>query len=897
MNSRVHVLDGSGTDPEAVGGKAAALDQLIGWGLPVPPCAVVTTSTYWSAVRGSQAARVIAELQREPAPSPARIEAELQRVEEAFAELALPSGLEDQLIRVGESIAGGGRIAVRSSATTEDARGTSFAGQYRSILDVGPEGLADALRRVWASLWSPQARSYREACGADEEGIAMAVVLMRMVDPDYAGVLFTADPHGRPRDMRVELVEGLADGLVRGQQTPRSIVLPRSGPRCVPDHMGPLVDRLLHLGTAVEERSGSPQDIEWVARDEQVLLVQARPITTPGVPHDDGFDSVTSTDASYTTAGIVEALPGVLPPLLWSLNGPMLEEAFRKLFDSLGVTPPLHDRVIVRVRGRAAINLDVLRSIATAAGGSAAEFERQYFGAPVSPDDANDTDDRSAPRGCGRLRLAKASLRAARMHYALGREAAALGHAIDGVLDSRVRVDELGPHELSAYRDQLHDLAARAVAAQVAVAVAAVATFDTLEVFLEKYVGQEAHVLAQGLTTMEAAAAAGGAAALELDAMMELAGVEEFRAVVTESGDDPGADDREAGDPDAIEDKLKGIPAGRELVEAARAAAGRAGSRSVFAGPTWEERMSDVWNALEARLGGPASAEQSSMNHRRVTLGDVERRLTSSLRWLLTRVLTGQVVDVRLRLLRRLVEDATRWLALREEMKLAVLRLCGESRRTARRAGSLLRASGAIDEDTDVELMSDLELGDALRGNGPSRRRLASRRRALARANASGDLPRSFVGWPSDVDREDVDHGEDGEAVDGQEFRGWAASAGQHRGQPRVVRDLQSAQLDPGDVLVARSTDPSWTPLFLSAGAIVVEEGGPLSHAAIVARELGLPAVVNVPSATERLAEAEWVTVDGNLGVVRVDEGDKAGRASADTAGNISPDMASETAT
>lgn len=254
----------------------------------------------------------------------------------------------------------------------------------------------------------------------------MAVVIMRMVDAHHAGVLFTADPQGRPTDLRIELVEGLADELVTGRATPRAIVVPRRGARSVPGDMRGLVNRLVRLGVAVEDRFGAPQDIEWASTGDEVFLVQSRPITTSLAADDDGFDTPLDPRGDYTTAGVAE----MLPPLLWSLNGPMVDDAFRRLFDSLGVRSSPDEPVVVRVRGRAAMNLDALRSAATAAGGSARELELQYFGEVLT----HDGEDVGRPGG--RLRVLAASLRAARLRRALAREARTVRAAVDGIVDS-----------------------------------------------------------------------------------------------------------------------------------------------------------------------------------------------------------------------------------------------------------------------------------------------------------------------------------------------------------------------------------------------------------------------------------------------------------------------------
>jgi pyruvate,water dikinase len=101
-------------------------------------------------------------------------------------------------------------------------------------------------------------------------------------------------------------------------------------------------------------------------------------------------------------------------------------------------------------------------------------------------------------------------------------------------------------------------------------------------------------------------------------------------------------------------------------------------------------------------------------------------------------------------------------------------------------------------------------------------------------------------------------------------LRGTAASPGTVTAPARVLRDPAGGRLDQGEVLVAPSTDPGWTPLFLTAGGLVMEMGGAMSHGAVVAREYGIPAVVGVPDATERIADGQTVTVDGTAGLVRL---------------------------
>jgi phosphoenolpyruvate synthase/pyruvate phosphate dikinase len=158
-------------------------------------------------------------------------------------------------------------------------------------------------------------------------------------------------------------------------------------------------------------------------------------------------------------------------------------------------------------------------------------------------------------------------------------------------------------------------------------------------------------------------------------------------------------------------------------------------------------------------------------------------------------------------------------------------------------------------------MLSDQELTVMLVGDEPvSAEELSRCREAFEQAKLCDPLPQTFTGHPGTAELA---------PLDGDRMEGWAASPGVVRGRVRLLASLaDGAKLEPGDVLVARSTDPSWTPLFLIAGAIVLEEGGPLSHAAIVAREFGLPAVLNVQGAMRSLDEGAEVEVNGTSGAV-----------------------------
>ncbi len=203
---------------------------------------------------------------------------------------------------------------------------------------------------------------------------------------------------------------------------------------------------------------------------------------------------------------------------------------------------------------------------------------------------------------------------------------------------------------------------------------------------------------------------------------------------------------------------------------------------------------------------------------------------------------------------------------LREQPKFYVVMVLAEMHRQLAEVGTELARSGSIADRDDVYFLDFDEIRVGLRGANlmnlvADRRRLYDHRIARRR-----HIPRLLLSDGTDVEAAML--AKSG-AADG--LSGTPASAGSATGPVRVILDPVGARLEPGEILVAPSTDPGWTPLFMTAGALVMEMGGVISHGAVVAREYGIPAVVGLPDATTRLHTGQTVTVDGSAGTVTVD--------------------------
>ena len=860
----VNALIGDGAPLHEVGGKAAGLDRLLGHGFPVPPVRVVTADAYQAFSEDAGLREYLDRLRSTDIPSPDLIEAETARLNAAFLEAPMPPVVEDSIRKAASELLSLGPIAVRSSATAEDLDSASFAGQYRTFLDIRTEDAAlAAVRMCWASLWEPSVRAYRRNEGVAEHDLSMGVILQSMASASHAGVMFTRDPLGDQETARVEMVEGLGEALVSGKVTPSVFRIDRTTLEVRGSHgedLPAFVEDLVRMGLRVERRLGAPQDIEWAHDGKKLVLLQARPIThqQPLRSDDDGFDTKPEPGHTYTPHGLAEMLPGVLPPLLWSINAPMLDNAFRGLFADLDISPPAVTGsylALGRFRGRAALDLSVLRSAAASMpGGSAAEVERQYLGR-VLTDEAEEDE----PAGNAFARAA-AGWKGVRVRKRVEDEVDLLVDATNFAMALGVDLPALSTSRLLRYRARVRDLAWRGYEVEVAASAGAAAAYRSLEMALEKWVGADASLWAQRITAGPAMTDQAGANCAGELWSLYTAGVSPD-AVYHSLLDGPIGEAAE---------RLEALgPEGSRFVDAVARTTRHFGSMAVYGGATWDEDRSVVWDCIAAMARTGADAPEfaladrvaATQTTREAAFEELLAELRGSWRWRLTRVLTGQIVDVRRRLLRKLAADAKLFLELRERAKSALLILGGEEHRIIFEAARRLTASGHLTGETDVMFVSDDELTDMLLGGEPVAKAELVRRREAHQAALDGEpLPETFVGQPGV---------ETFEPATGDTFDGWAASPGSVRGRVRVLRDLaDGAALEPGDIIVAGSTDPSWTPLFLIAGGIVLEKGGPLSHAAIVAREFGLPAVLNVRGATSVFSDGEYVEVDGTSGVV-----------------------------
>jgi pyruvate,water dikinase len=750
-----------------------------------------------------------------------------------------------------------------------------MAGLAETVLGVRVgDALADAVRAVWASLASGRALAYLAAHGVKDVG--MAVVLQRVVEADAAGVMFTRAPDARASSASPERIvnagRGLGAPVVDGRTTPdvlrvdargrlvdaaiahkeRALVVGDAGVQEIavsdPDRAALDSARVLELSeiaARLEKIDRVAWDVEFACDSERTWLVQARPVTGRGFPT--GGDEATV----WSTINVGEALPGVATPLTWSIAGEFSDAGFRRAFAALGCRVPKNAVLVGNVHGRFYLNLTQFMRIAAqvplldprtlvelGGGWGGDELEGQVAGV--------------SRRGFyARLpltasRLVKEQLRLDDDVARFEAQAEKAWRA-NSALDLAILPDEAVARTI---RD-VQALLEQTGTVMLTCASSTLGTHLALKLLLERVAPVGADRLAQSLTS----------GIRDLESARPGIGIMHMASIARAEPDARAAIERET------TTGLDAIPEGptrRALASFLERYGDRAVREAELSTPRWREDPRPVLRMLRVALRGEGRDVE-------VTLARAKNQADAEMTKLMPRLSIVEQTAVR-----HLVARAQKAARLRERMRAWVTRVLGMLREAAVDADRrLLRRDPELDADRRalVEAGSPLaqvpsvffltvdEVANALRTHRADLAPLVRARRAeYARDQARPDPPATFVGAPPPIVLA---------PAGGDILRGLPASAGVVEGVARVLQSADEMErLQPGEILVVHTTDIGWTPLFLQAAGVVTELGGPLSHAAVVAREFGVPSVVNVTAATRVIRTGDALRVDGDRGVV-----------------------------
>ncbi len=841
-------------------GKARGLALAGDAGLPVPAWYFVVPSALLAALPPTQQEAMARATGADAAAS-------------ALAHLHLPPRLLAELAGASADLAGGGSLlAVRSSAPDEDSRGHSFAGQLCSFLNVPPDQVPQHLVDVWRSGFSDRVFAYRREHGLPLPPPPPGVIIQRMVEARVSGVAFSADPvSGRRSVAVVAAVQGLAEGLVAGRQQGDTYRVQADGTvleRHLQHQDAPLLeDEEIRAVAALARRAaaifGRPQDIEWaLAEDGQLYLLQSRPIT--------GLADLPDPDAPpvlWDNSNIIESYGGMTTPLTYSFARRAYEEVYQQfcriLYVPEGVIQAnrhVFAAMIGLIRGRIYYNLlNWYRVLALLPGFRAnRHFMEQMMGVKESlPDSLVAELDQSTwrQRWLDRLYLLRTGLGLVLNFLLLERRKQAFYRRLaDALGPGRPDLSLLRADELVAYYQQLERLLLTRWDAPLLNDFFAMIFYGVLGRLTAAWCGDSTGSLRNDLLS-----GSGGMISAEpAERVRELARL---------------ALDAQAADPDfvrrlqtatraEIEASLPRAPAFQRAYMAYLEEFGeRCRNELKLESPTLHDDPLPLLRAVGqlATLGQPNLGEPEPAGTQGQAEGQALERLGRFWRrWLFRWVLQqarGRVRD-------------------RENLRFARTRVFGRARQIFRELGKRLYAVDALDDPSDVFYLEVDEIFGFVNGTTTCAdlAGLVSVRRAeFARYGAMEAPAERFVtrGTVHRGNRFQADARGEPPGSSAESMQGQGCCPGVVRGRVRVVRDPLTAGLEPGDIVAAEHTDPGWILILPMAAGLLVERGSLLSHAAIVARELGIPAVVGLRGLTTWLADGDWVELDGGTGVVR----------------------------
>ena len=874
---------GDAAGESRIGGKAAALCRLSAspFADMIPPWFALTKEAFERS-RAAQEAEGQTFAARDNIAAPPLAEEVKKALMESVKQLA-------------DRVPAGSLFAVRSSAVGEDGASASFAGQLSSMLNVAARDVPEAVRAVWASAARENVTIYRKETGGADAALSPAVLVQVMVPAESAGVGFSVDPvSGNPARMVVSACRGLGEKLVSGEVDGDTYYCTARGElveqRCEGEPiLGPDdLDRICGLLRGLEDFFSAPQDVEWAMAGGKLYLLQSRPITTLGRVEATGGEGLAAREggegalanrtgnpaalaAAQDAAGtrrilwdnsnIVESYSGVTSPLTFSFARYIYEHVYIEFCRFMGVSErritdkhTLFRNMLGSINGHVYYNLlhwyewltlfpgfSLNRRFMEQMMGVGEELPQEFLDAlnirPAGP----------RARIADALRLARSGFGLLRNNILLDRKIRAFNKRLEEALSLPAeQLDAMPLDELCAQYRDLEKKLLRSWDAPLINDFLCMMAFGLSRKILQKYGGE--------------------------------AGLAYHRDMLIGQGDiisaEPARRIREMAALAAAEPALTAVLAGGDK-EACRAA--------LAAHPKLERLVASYLERFgdrclqELKLESPTMTDEpgtlfSSIGHLAARLKDDAEAGQGGGTTLppLAEVVGPGVF--RQFLAGRLSAWAKKLVSNRENLRFERTRLFGRVRRFFVRIGERLAALGRLDEPRDVFYLQVEEALGLIEGAAVSTeiRELARRRKAEYRALAALPEPPSRLVTQGAVFLSVADQGRAiaAQTTQGDSLRGTGCCRGRVRGPVRVITDPRGAELKAGEIMVARFTDPGWITLFANAAGILIERGSLLSHSAIVARELNIPAIVGLTGVTRWLKTGDIVNMDGGTGVV-----------------------------
>ncbi len=775
---------------------------------------------------------------------------------DAFHEGDLKENIRDTLQDSLNNL-GNGPFAVRSSAVDEDGSDSSFAGQFDSFLNIPANDVEKKIREVWGSAFTESVLEYRKQRKLETAPSAPAVLIQKMVDAEAAGVAFSADPLTHDiNKIAVMAVKGLADRLVSGEENGDTYYLDRKGKIVSQDLLGEvaiLTDKqkkeVTELALKAEQYFGCPQDIEWAFEGGKLYLLQSRPITTL---EKDGETII------WDNSNIVESYSGVTSPLTFSFARRAYTEVYKSFSLLMGVTRKevadnehVFSNMLGSIHGHVYYNLlNWYRVLALYPGFTLNRaFMEQMMGVREAlPDhmarDIAPPKESLTAKTFDALRLTRTFFRLTGNAFILKYRVEAFYKRLNRVMsDPEPPLEKRNLQELDAYYRTLEQELLTRWYTPIINDFLCMIAFGASQKLLKSWCGEEAGQTIHNDFMIGQGDIISAEPAQRIHRMAELARADETLVAGLIKGDIKILDHN----PD-----LK-----KEFEDYIAKFGDRCTQELKLESLTLDEDPSSLLQAIGYTAQKAHKPESSNQ-------ADPAKQLNE--------VLKGKPVK------KAVAGFWVRWAKARirdrENLRFERTRVFGRVRKIFLEAGKRLTEEGLIKQERDIFFLQVEEILGLTEGTMTTydlRSLIELRRKDAENFHAKGDLPNRFETtgaiFPYLMQNE-LEETVSISLAEGDNRKGLGCCSGVVKAKVRVVHDPRQEALQSGEILVAKHTDPGWIALFSNASGILVERGSLLSHSAIVAREMGIPAIVAIPDIMQWLKTGDIVEMDGAAGTV-----------------------------
>jgi len=861
------------TDVHQCGGKGWNLARLHHLKFNIPDGGLLSSDIYRQLMADPALTALVLQLQTIPDEALTKLDTDrlLKTIRQTIVRLELPTPCSQQLILFLKEHALYGRpMAVRSSATLEDSESASFAGIHESYLNViGLTAVEQAILDCFASLWTLRAVSYRRKLRIDEQNLACAVVIMSLVDSQTSGIAFSCDPvTGREDITIINANFGLGESVVAGVIEPDEYRLSSHHMTLINRHIGSknkltqsntkggtrLVDSsIAQNGQALTEKQISclgrlvqrifwtlgkgeqHQDIEWAFDGLEYFLLQARPVTAlPRL----NCDALRDQADIWSNGNFRDAVPMVQSTLGASMLPYHIDTILNATFKSISYPLPNGLRFTKLFQGRAYCNASLMQWLYFDSFGLLPAATNRNMGGHQHEIDISEKARgglvKKLSRGWYTVKLMRGMNRHKKTAQIRTAKEKDFAKALMNI-DLTTLSDEELLNTLQKCDQQIANYALPFI-----MLTSQSGSVSMLYDLLEKYMPGKGTGIANALLTGagDITSANHGYQLQELAVLIE---------------QDPTAQ-QFFNHKHFVPDEWQNLPKSSPFKQVFQKFIDEYGHRAIYevdlSNPRWREDPSYLLNVIKQSIGGSTPARRKAQQKEKTTQAwqTIKKEAPFYLR----------------PFIKSLVKQAASGAASKEMAKSTYIRLFEPLRQLLLEAGKrftsrkLLQTNHQIFHCAYVEVISILN--DEWNGDG-----LIS----LVESRVKHKIELEKLTPPDLVLGDQPHYSKVTTTGAGNELVGMGVATGCAEGYARLIDSPEhGVRLNSGDVLIAPSTDPAWTPLFLNAAAIVMETGGQLSHGAIVAREYGIPAVVNIPGLLNTIKDGEKIIVNGDRGIV-----------------------------